>query len=201
MRKIKTWILQKIFRKELCEIQNEYRFKMERYERECKYILNSKTKDLEVVNMILSQKNNHIVGEAYNRVGNHVYVVQNNHGISIDFFLYSTKYRSSHPRLLATYQESFGEGEPSVKIEDFLAVDENVGNGTLLMTFFLDYCKRLNIKEINGVLSYVDKEHFDKLEYFYQKNGFVVAINESRTAGNIRYIMNHSQCGHGLPRE
>lgn len=43
----------------------------------------------------------------------------------------------------------------------------------------------MNACQVNGMLSYVDVEKFDKLEQFYTKNGFTVNFNKNRTSGSI----------------
>ena len=53
------------------------------------------------------------------------------------------------------------------------------------MTYLFRYLKKQDVSEVKGLLSGVDKDRFDKLEYFYKKNGFKVSFNEDRTSGGI----------------
>ena len=66
MRKFKRWLLNTFFKNELLEIQNETDRKNQ--------------DDIEIVHQILSEKNSVIVGEADNKKGEHVFVVQSRYG-------------------------------------------------------------------------------------------------------------------------
>lgn len=46
--------------------------------------------------------------------------------------------------------------------------------------------KKMDACQVNGMLSYVDIEKFDKLERFYKNNGFTVNFNNDRTSGSIK---------------
>ena len=51
---------------------------------------------------------------------------------------------------------------------------ENRGVGSLLLGEAVRECKRLGSPGMEGDLSREDKDHFDKLKYFYEKEGFTV---------------------------
>jgi len=100
---------------------------------------------------------------------------------SIDFYFsgYSHKGLCDCPRLMATIKGDY------IWINGLFAIDENCGNGTLLLSCLFNKAKELNISEIKGELSPVDVEKFDKLEHFYKKNGFDVHFYNNRTQGAI----------------
>lgn len=190
MKKIRYWLLNTFCKNELLEIHDHYSRKVKQIE----YDTNKKNQDIDIVHRILSENNKVIVGEAYNKNGEHVFVVQHVYGNSIDFMLYSSRYKAvcNHPRIMATYN-NFYDGKPYVKIEDILVEDNNVGNGSILMPFFIEYCKRFtDAKKITGWLSSVDSGHFDRSTHFYKKHGFEVKLNEEGDSGGIEYQLRES---------
>lgn len=100
---------------------------------------------------------------------------------SIDFYFsgYSHKGICGCPRLLATIKDDY------IWIDDLFAIDENYGNGTLLLSCLFEKAKELKIGTIRGELSPRDADKFTKLEHFYRKNGFNVYFNSSRSKGEI----------------
>lgn len=72
---------------------------------------------------------------------------------------------------------------------------ENRGVGSMLVQRAIEECKRRGHKGMEGDLSGVDADHFDKLKYFYEKLGFTVTFfgrepSDIRKswAGNIEII-------------
>ena len=86
---------------------------------------------------------------------------------------------TSCPRLLATVEDSY------IQLDDIFAIDDDCGNGSILLNVLFEKAKKLDIKIIKGDLSDVDKHNFNKLEYFYQKNGFTVHFDKGRCKGKI----------------
>lgn len=85
------------------------------------------------------------------------------------------EYQRSVPRIMCSYK---GEIESSyIHIDDFFAIREDVGNGSILMKYLIKFAKEKNVKYISGMLSSVDKDHFNKLGHFYEKFGFKVSFN------------------------
>lgn len=76
-----------------------------------------------------------------------------------------------------------------VELVDTQINDRNIGDASILMNYFMEYCKNSDAKYITGDLSYVDRDHFDKLEYFYKKYGFSVTFNKDKTSGSIKYSL------------
>ena len=84
------------------------------------------------------------------------------HSNDIWIMLYNDKYKacSNHPRIMATYEKPYGEAE-YIHIDDIMVEDKEIGNGSILMEYFLKYCKTTPAKYISGSLSSVDSDHFD----------------------------------------
>lgn len=73
-----------------------------------------------------------------------------------------------------------------IKIDNFEVEKENRGIGSLLLDNLFKLGKRYNVVYIKGDLSNVDAADFDKLSYFYNKNGFEVELNEDKATGTIK---------------
>lgn len=121
-----------------------------------------------------------------NKLGN-LYIVMEDFrdtlsGKDLDFYLSGERCQGicSCPRILATVKNDY------IWIEDLFAIDEDCGNGTLLLECLFAKAKELKIDTIKGELSPVDRKNFDKLEHFYKKNGFDVRFNQERTSGLIK---------------
>ena len=99
------------------------------------------------VHSILNEKNHIIVGEDVNRMKEQVLVVQWVFDNDIWFILYSERYKAinNHPRIMASYVSSYEE-DPYIKIDDILVVNNDVGNGSILMPYFIKYCKTTDAK-------------------------------------------------------
>lgn len=195
MNKVKFWMMDNLFRNEITEINEEYNRKLETIVKKIKYDSEQKTKRLSIVDSILKEKDRSIIGCSKNKLGDDVYIVQSIRKNDVWFMLYSNEYKAinNHPRIMATYnKESRTEYDchPAyIKIDDILVEDNNVGNGSILMPYFIDYCKNTDAEYITGWLSSVDMDHFDRSEHFYKKHGFEVQFNEERTSGSIKYIL------------
>lgn len=107
-------------------------------------------------------------------------------GKSLDFYLSGERHKGlgSCPRILSTVKNDF------IWIDDLFAMDEDCGNGSILLECLENKAKELKIGVIKGELSFVDRDHFDKLEYFYRKNGFDVSINNECSHGSIEKRIN-----------
>lgn len=185
MEKFKRWLLNTFFKNELIKIYKDYSDEVKKIE----YEANKKNGDFETIHRILLENNHSIVGEADNKDGEHVFVVQHVYGKSIDFMLYSNKYKtiSNHPRIMATYVNIYNE-DSYVRIDDVIVEENNVGNGSILMPYFIDYCKRFtDAKKITGWLSPVDSGHFSRSTHFYKKHGFEVSLNFKGISGSVEY--------------
>lgn len=66
--------------------------------------------------------------------------------------------------------------EEMVEIGDIEVFGENEGRGygSILLNSLINFAKDNSINIISGWISYADKNHFDKLDYFYKKHDFKV---------------------------
>lgn len=192
--RLKQWIMDVLCKDELTEINEQYAYILERAKLKEKI----KNQENEIVHQILSEEHHSIVGEADNKKDEHVFIVQWTVGEIIWFKLYGRRYRAicSHPRIMATYcppdelmaKYCPDDGHPRIWIDDILVEDDDIGNGSILMPYFLRYCKQHTDADfISGKLSSKDIDHFDRSEHFYKKHGFEVFLNENRTKGSIKY--------------
>ena len=183
---IKRWLLKTFYKKELSEIHKYYQGIVEEIRRST----NKKTNMIEIVHSVLQEKNHVIIGEAINKMNEQLLVVQWVFGDEIWLKLYSERYNvcNRHPRIMATYVAPYGKC-PYIKIDDILVEDNEVGNGSILMTHFIEYCRKTDAKYICGELSSEDNDHFDRLEHFYKKHGFDVEFNNNRSSGSIKYTI------------
>lgn len=184
MRRLKNWILTTFYQNELLVIQKEYECKV----KEINYEAHKKTKLIDTVHRVFCEPNHVIIGVETNKIGDEVLVVLWIHDKHIWIMLYNDKYKAcnNHPRIMATYEKPYGKAE-YIHIDDIMVQDKEIGNGSILMEYFLKYCKTTPAKYISGSLSSVDSDHFDRSEHYYQKHGFKVEFSEDRKSGRIRY--------------
>lgn len=195
MGRLKNWLLNKFFKKEFDTViadLNSQLSKKKDIQHDPNQVIEEKTAALDLVRLALEDGFD-VIGESDNKMGEHVIVAKRigksgTFGASLDFFLYGKSYQAinRHPRIMATYKEPF-DGEPFVHIDDILVEDNDIGNGSILMPFFIDYCKQTKATYIRGALSSYDKDHFDRSIHFYEKHYFVVSLGENGESGSIRY--------------
>ena len=136
----------------------------------------------------------HIVGMEYDEKGEPIFVARIVEMRQITIFISGKKKCSSYPKLYATLDRL----EPSIHINDILG-DVNEKSGSILMKYLFSFCDEISnilnkeIVEITGTISSVDRDHFDRIEHFYQKFGFDVKFNEDGTGGKIK-LERKSQC-------
>ncbi len=80
--------------------------------------------------------------------------------------------------MIAVFRDMQTSNPPiAAKLNDIVvdSPEENLGIGSLLLNRAEAWCKLNGIKRIYGELSSADADHFDKLQYFYEKkHGFTV---------------------------
>lgn len=105
--------------------------------------------------------------------------------------LYSPKYLACnrHPRIMSSIYCDYDKNEKFIKIDDILMEDNNIGNGTICMEYFIQQIRSMNYDLIKGYLSSVDKDHFDRSIHYYKKFGFIVELNDDKTCGNIKLTL------------
>ena len=185
---MKLLVLNKIFKNEIQEIEDCYRKKADIIVREIKREADQKNALLAEVHRVFIDKNNSILAIEKNKKGRYVLVVKKKFHDSIFFMLYGVDYRAinCHPRIMATFYESYGNDESYIEIDDIIAEENNIGNGSILMKYFIDYCKTTSASFVKGKLSPVDKDHFERSIHFYEKCGFICKLDREKTSGSIR---------------
>ncbi|HFK1766208.1 hypothetical protein AT258_25970 [Bacillus wiedmannii] len=132
------------------------------------------------------KKGNIIDGVEFNKSSVKYYVCVSMDSKSITLSLQNKRTGHPYPRLYANfYQDIQNPFIVTCYINDVFAVQEDIGNGSILIQYLIKWAKKMNACQVNGMLSYVDVEKFDKLEQFYTKNGFTVNFNKNRTSGSI----------------
>lgn len=184
MGRFKRWLMLTFFKKELRDFEKYYINRLNRIENNSK----KDTQQLDIVHHIFTlYRNKKIVGESKNKIGQDLFIVEDNHGSVISYQLYGGKYGKSsfHPVLEAKFIEKSEFSPAHVEIIDILTKDDNIGNGSILMPYLFKHCREIGAEYIYGKLSPVDRDHFDRSEYFYKKHGFEVNFNEDRSSGKI----------------
>ncbi|MEA4847867.1 MAG: hypothetical protein VB106_11605 [Clostridiaceae bacterium] len=178
MKKLKEWIFKTFFNEyyQLMERSKKFidraSYKIDSLNRKCKY----HEKIYETVNKLINEENT-ILGIEKNKEDNYM-IVCNPRNVN-DLYLADSSDRRIKPRI-------FGRKEGNViHIDDFFAINEDLGNGSILLKYFINRARLNKAEKIKGWISPVDKERFNKLEYFYKKNGFNVKFKEDRSEGWI----------------
>lgn len=137
----------------------------------------------------IKRDNAAVVGIERNRNGEYVIVCRSDVKDSIRICLYSPSYNevSRHPKIIASLATDKATSEQYMHIDDILMVDNNIGNGSICMRYFIAETKKHGIADIRGILSPVDAGHFDRSIHFYRKHGFKVELSDDRQSGRIRY--------------
>lgn len=130
-----------------------------------------------------------IEGFKTNKIDEELYICVLDFGISFSIYLKGLSYSNLYPRLMvdtikSDYSYLYDE-EKIIYITDIQTEKIDVGNGSILMEYFIKKAKKRGFDKIDGYLSSVDKDHFDRSEYFYKKHKFNVEFNGSRTSGHI----------------
>ena len=184
MEKLKQWLCYNIFKKEINAIREDYR---KEYDAMIKRTI-CEEKCLAEIRRVFNDRNGCIVSIEKNKKNQEVIVVQRIHGKDIEFLLYGAEYKriGSRPRIEATRWINDDKHEDYVEINDIFAINENIGNGSILMNWFIDYCKSIKVKSVKGSISSVDVAHMDCLKHFYEKYSFIIWMNDEKSSGTIR---------------
>ncbi len=190
MSKIKDYFFYKFFnaeiQRELLNTKNELAQRV----RHIQYNANKKTAMYSVMKKVLAEpSNNVIVGIANDKQNEELLVVQQCVGKRICFLLYNSEYEGHHSNIWATYYNAMLGDPPFIKIDDFFTVYDNIGYGSILMRYFLEYCNKTDAHYICGDLAQCDRDHFNRSIHFYEKHGFTCTLNVDKTSGRIKYIL------------
>ncbi len=88
------------------------------------------------------------------------------------FYLYPLPFANADDHVGALSLTFSASG--SAYIEDIIAGPPGCGHGSILMKHVLSFLRTIGCKYVAGYLSYVDRDHWDKLIHFYEKFGFTI---------------------------
>jgi len=83
---------------------------------------------------------------------------------------------------------SIGRMAREAKIEDLVIESErfeNRGIGSALLKLMESVARERGVMGIMGDLSDVDKDHYEKLSYFYKKHGYSFTLNDGQSTASI----------------
>lgn len=141
----------------------------------------------EEVNFIdsLLRKEFRIIGIEYNKHKLKYYVCMRISNDKIEICLRNMHDRIPYPRCYAEIYRGVNN-EKVCRLNDIMAEEKRVGNGSILLGYLINYAKSRRVWEMKGGLSFVDKEDFGVLEKFYEAHQFIVGFNDKRTSGWIK---------------
>lgn len=142
---------------------------------------------LELVNKLLEKYQ--ILGIEENNQKQKYYVCLDTSDNSVNVSLRDDDQDKKVPRIDTDIRYNRESKENTCFITSFFAINEDVGNGSILMDYLFEYLKKMGIKKVRGKLGSIDNKNFDKLEYFYEKNGFKVTFFTNRNDGEIEKIL------------
>ncbi|WP_353892916.1 hypothetical protein PRVXH_002306 [Proteinivorax hydrogeniformans] len=191
-------LMKLIFRKELAnydikykefirEKEEENQIKIKMIERESK----KKYEQYRLIKRIFDiDKGSKIVGMKNNKNNEELIITERVTDSCVWVKLYGRSYPGAGhlPRIMGSLRKTLGEPKlrTYIKIDDIINIDDNIGNGSIMMEHYIKLAKSLGVEYISGLLSEVDKDHFERSERFYKKFGFEVSFNENKTNGSIR---------------
>lgn len=76
--------------------------------------------------------------------------------------------------------------KPGAPFHEFHMLPTGQGNGSIVMSYLIEYAKRYQIHSITGILSSPDKHkdtEFTPAIRFYKRHGFQITFNEEMTTG------------------
>ncbi|AHN22796.1 GNAT family N-acetyltransferase [Lysinibacillus varians] len=81
---------------------------------------------------------------------------------------------------------AYYSSEETIELCDIEVFGENEGRGygSILLDSLINFAIENSIKKISGWISYSDKDHFDKLDFFYKKHGFNVTWGNDTNNAN-----------------
>ena len=149
---------------------------------------NSVKKDkYEKVFEAIQRDNVKVIAIEKNKADEWVIVTKDISDSSLCISLYNPAYLTcNHPRIESTLYDIHTPEKKHIGITDVLMMDNNLGNGSICMKYFIQESKNMGFNYIKGDLSSVDKGHFDRSIHFYEKFNFDVKLNEEKTSGSIR---------------
>lgn len=196
MDRIKNTIFKRLFKKELESYTESVQRQVNSIIRTNNANCRRKTALYDIMKRALDLDHQIILGYDQNKKGEEVFITCNKYLSDPDLYLYGNSYNKPglYPRIMSELVTDYNSNPPtkSVHIDDIIAVKEDHGNGSILMPYFIECCKRIGATCITGDLIPKDRNDSDRLEHFYKKFGFDVAYNDIRSKGNIKLVLNNS---------
>lgn len=106
----------------------------------------------------------------------------------VDIDLVHSSYKQK-PCIQSILHKNYSTGELHLEITDVQPLRNSIGNGSILMTYFIKEAKRLNVKYIYGMLSERDRDNFCRSIPYYNKFGFDIKLNNEKTSGSVKLIL------------
>lgn len=146
---------------------------------------------------VISKSDCDILGEERNKQGKKLYVCGFKEDSTCNMiFLINPENTAFCSKINISIEENKVEnGVRGLEILDMIIINKNTGEGSILMNYLFKYIKNnKEIKNIEGTITDIDKDHFDRLEYFFKKHGFDVQFrlddNGERIGGRIYKSIN-----------
>lgn len=151
----------------------------------------------EELGKVISKSYGYILGQERNKQGKKLYVC----GLKEDntynmIFLINPENTAFCSKINISIEKNKVEnGMRVLEILDMIIINKNIGEGSILMKYLFNYIKsNKEIKKIEGTITDIDKDHFDRLEYFFKKHEFDVQFrlddNGERIGGKIYKSIN-----------
>jgi len=133
-----------------------------------------------------------ILGVEKNKEEKTFIVASNSDESQIDIYLISPYNFNVKPFLQSILHTNHSTGERYLELTDVQSLTNSVGNGDIMMRYFIKEARRCNIKYIYGMLSEVDIDNFCRSIPYYNKYGYDVKLNEEKTRGKVKLYINKS---------
>lgn len=132
-----------------------------------------------------------IVGTETNKNGEKLIVTEWLSPRNLWIKLYGQSYKGINnlPRIMSTINKNAYTHDNFIHINDIIMVNDDIGNGSIAMKYFIKAAEQLEVDYISGSLSPEDQDHFDRSQHYYEKFGFDVEFNAKRTSGSMKKVM------------
>jgi hypothetical protein len=144
----------------------------------------SSIRNYEDVFTVIKRDGVDVLGIEMNKAEEYVIVTRLYLNNVLYIMLYSPTYFDKHPIIMAEVCKL--KSDKFIKISDIKMIDDNIRNGSICMNHFLKEARGTSVNNIYEELSLDDIDHFDRLEHFYLKHGFLVNFSSNRSYGNIK---------------
>lgn len=132
---------------------------------------------------------NMVLGLEKNKKDDSFIVACNSDDSQIDIYLIHPFSFKGRPTIQSIMHTDYSSGERSLEITDVQVEENSIGNGNIMMEYFLKEARRNKVKYIYGKLALVDKDNFCRSVPYYKKHGFEVKLNDEKTSGSIKLCL------------